>query len=61
MSGLALALLAAVSITASAQQHSAESSKCSESANTQAQMNECASAELKRADADLNRTYQALL
>ncbi len=44
-----------------AQQHGNEYSKCSESATTQMQMNACASGELKRADAEMNRIYQALL
>jgi uncharacterized protein YecT (DUF1311 family) len=58
-----LVTIALVSLFASSSyaQESAESKACFDKANTQIDMNACADAELKRADTDLNHTYQALL
>lgn len=57
---IALSFIWLLSSPASAQQ-SPEAKACFDKANTQQDMNACAAADLKRADTDLNRTYQSLL
>lgn len=61
MNRVVLAVVLLSSAVSFAQKHSNEYSKCAEQATTQLQMNACAADELKRADAELNTAYQALL
>lgn len=54
-------LLLALSPLLCQAQNSKQYLACSQTAQTQAAMNACAAEELQRADAELNRTYRALM
>ena len=54
-------ILVAVAPSFAFAQNSKQYLACSHNAQTQAAMNACAGEELQRADAELNRTYRALL
>ena len=59
-SAIVLAFFASLILPVSAQE-SAQSKACFDNAKTQVDMNGCADVDLKRADSDLNGTYQSLM